>query len=53
MITPLEDASKGIVIPSIRSPKQPRDYDRHRYWARYLIAIFFVSPKQYRAIATG
>ena len=38
VIVPLERAGKGIVIPSTRSRKQPRDYDRYLYQARHLIA---------------
>ena len=52
VITPLENANKGIVIPSSRSRKQVRDYDRHIYQARHLIENFFARLKQYRAIAT-
>jgi transposase len=52
VITPLQKARKGIVIPSIRSRKQPRDYDRHIYRSRHLIENFFARLKQYRAIAT-
>ena len=32
-IAPLEKADKGVVIPSICTCKQPRDYDRHLYQA--------------------
>jgi transposase len=52
VITPLETAAKGIVIPSSRSRKQARNYDRHIYQARHLIENFFARLKQYRAIAT-
>ena len=52
VITPLEKASKGIVIPSTRSRRQPRHYDRDIYRARHLIENFFAKLKQYRAIAT-
>lgn len=52
VITPLENAGKGVVIPSTRSRKQPRDYDRHLYQARHLIENFFSKLKQYRAIVT-
>jgi transposase len=52
VITPLEKANKGIVIPSTRSRKQTRDYDRHIYQARHLIENFFARLKQYRGIAT-
>lgn len=52
VITPLEKARKGIVIPSTRSRKQSRDYDRHIYRSRHLIENFFARLKQHRAIAT-
>ena len=52
VIEPLLAAGKTVVIPSTRSRKQPRDYDRHLYKARHLIENFFARLKQYRAIAT-
>ena len=52
VIAPLENAGKGIVIPSKGNRKQPREYDRHLYQARHLIENFFNKLKQYRAIAT-
>jgi transposase len=52
LVEPLEQAGKAIVIPSIRTRKQPRNYDRHLYKARHLIENFFARLKQYRAIAT-
>jgi transposase len=52
LIAPLERAGKVIVIPSIRSRKRVRDYDRHLYQARHLIENFFSKLKQYRAIAS-
>lgn len=51
-IAPLEQAGKGVVIPSHPTHKPLRDYDRHRYRARHLIENFFNKLKQYRAIAT-
>jgi len=48
----LRDAGKVAVIPPKRHRKDQRDFDRHRYAARYLIAHFFCRLKQYRAIAT-
>ena len=52
VIEPLLRAGKTVLIPSTRSRKQPRDYDRHLYKARHLIENFFARLKQYRAIAT-
>ena len=52
VIEPLLAAGKTVVIPSRRSRKEPRDYDRHLYKARHLIENFFARLKQYRAIAT-
>jgi transposase len=52
LIAPLQRAGKVIVIPSIRSRKRVRHYDRHLYQARHLIENFFSKLKQYRAIAT-
>jgi transposase len=52
VVEPLAQAGKTVVIPSIRTRKQPRDYDRHLYKARHLIENFFARLKQYRAIAT-
>ena len=52
VIAPLENANKGVVIPSTRSRKQVRDYDHHIYQTRHLIENFFAKLKQYRAIAT-
>ncbi len=49
---PLLQAGKAVVIPSLRTRKQRRGYDRHLYKARHLIEHFFARPKQYRAIAT-
>jgi transposase len=42
-IAPLESAGKGVVIPSSRSRKKPRDYDRHLYQTRHLIENFLTS----------
>lgn len=52
LIAPLEQAGKGVVIPSNPTRKQLRNYDRHLYQARHLIENFFAKLKQYRAIAT-
>jgi transposase len=52
VIEPLLAAGKTVVIPSTRSRKQPRDYDRHLYKARHLIENFSARLEQYRAIAT-
>ena len=52
VIEPLLAAGKTVVVPSIRTRKAQRQYDRHLYKARHLIENFFVRLKQYRAIAT-
>ncbi|WP_197329034.1 transposase [Ralstonia syzygii] len=52
VVDPLTQAGKAVVIPSIRTRKEQRDYDRHLYKARHLIENFFARLKQYRAIAT-
>ena len=52
VVEPLVQAGKSVVIPSIRTRAQQRDYDRHLYKARHLIENFFARLKQYRAIAT-
>ena len=52
VVDPLLQAGKAVVIPSIRTRKQQREYDRHLYKARHLIENFFARLKQYRAIAT-
>lgn len=40
------------VIPPKSNRKEPRDYDKALYKARYLIENFFEKLKHYRAIAT-
>lgn len=52
VIQPLSEAGKTVVIPSTRSRKEQRSYDKHLYKARHLIENFFARLKQYRAIAT-
>lgn len=52
VIEPLLAAGKAVVVPSIRTRKVQRQYDRHLYKARHLIENFFARLKQYRAIAT-
>lgn len=48
----LEARGKKTVIPSRGTVMEPREYDRHLYGTRYLIANFFARLKQYGAIAT-
>jgi transposase len=52
VIEPLQRSGKQVVIPSSRTRKVPRRYDRELYKARHLIENFFARLKQYRAIAT-
>ena len=52
MIMPLLAAGKKMVIPSKKSRKRQRSYDKELYKARHLIENFFAKLKQYRAIAT-
>ncbi len=52
VIEPLRAAGIEPVIPSKRTRKQPRNYDRDLYKARHLIENFFCRLKQFRAIAT-
>lgn len=52
VIEPLRAAGIEPVIPSKRTRKQPRDYDKELYKARHLIENFFCHLKQFRAIAT-
>ena len=52
VVEPLLAAGKTVGIPSTRSRKRPRHYDRYLYQARHLIENFFARLKQYRAIAT-
>ena len=52
LIEPLLDKGKAVVILSRVTNKQPHEYDRDLYKARYLIENFFARLKQYRAIAT-
>ena len=52
VIEPLLKAGKAVVIPPRSTRKEQRDYDRHLYKARHLIANFFARLKQYRCIAT-
>lgn len=52
VVEPLLSRGKGVVIPSSRTRKVARAYDRHLYQARHLIENFFARLKQYRAIAT-
>ncbi len=52
VVDPLLKAGKAVVIPSIRTRKQQREYDQHLYKASHLIENFFARLKQYRAIAT-
>ena len=51
VIEPLLAAGKTVVIPSTRSRKQRRDYDRHLYKARHLIENFFCKLKEFKRIA--
>lgn len=52
VVEPLQTAGIEPVIPSKRTRKRPRDYDRDLYKARHLIENFFCRLKQFRAIAT-
>lgn len=52
VVQPLLDAGKAVVIPSIRTRKVQREYDRYLYKTRHLIENFFARLKQYRCIAT-
>ena len=52
VIQKLEAQGKEAVIPPKKNRKQPREYDKELYKARYLIENFFARLKQYRAIAT-
>jgi transposase len=52
VIEPLRAAGKSYVIPSTRSRKIQRWYDKEIYKARHLIENFFCKLKQFRAIAT-
>ena len=52
VLAPLREAGKAAVIPSRRTRKEQRAYDRDLYRARHLIENFFCALKQYRAIAT-
>lgn len=52
VIEPLEKIGKTVVIPSKRSRKEQRQYDKHLYKARHVIENFFAKLKQYRALAT-
>jgi transposase len=52
VIERLQQQGKTAVIPPKRNRTHPREYDRDLYKARHLIENFFVTLKQYRAIAT-
>lgn len=52
VVQPLLDAGRAVVIPSIRTRKVQREYDRYLYKAGHLIENFFARLKQYRCIAT-
>ena len=52
VVKPLLRQGKQVVIPSIRTRKTQRGYDRHVYQERHLIENFFARLKQYRGIAT-
>lgn len=52
VIDQLQKKGSEVVIPSKKSRKEARDYDRHLYKARHLIENFFAKLKQYRGIAT-
>ena len=52
VVEPLLRRGKKVVIPSIRTHRTQRDYDRHVYKERHLIENFFARLKQYRCIAT-
>jgi len=52
VIEPLLAAGKTPVIPSRRSRKTPRDFDKELYKARHLVENFLCKLKQFRAIAT-
>lgn len=52
VVKPLLRQGKQVVIPSIRTRKSQREYDRHIYKERHLIENFFARLKQYRGIAT-
>jgi transposase len=47
----LKDESK-VVIPSKKSRKDKKNYDKELYKSRHLIENLFCRLKQYRAIAT-
>jgi transposase len=52
VVEPLLNSGKAVVIPSISTRKEQRQYDKYLYKARHLIENFFARLKQYRAIAT-
>jgi transposase len=52
VIEPLQAAGKTALIPSKRSRKIQRTYDKEIYKERHLIENFFCKLKQFRAIAT-
>ena len=52
VLDPLQAAGKSYVIPSTRSRKVQRWYDKEIYKARHLIENFFCKLKEFRAIAT-
>lgn len=52
VVEPLLRQGKQVVIPSIRTCKTQRGYDRNVYQERHLIENFSARLKQYRGIAT-
>lgn len=52
LIAPLQKAGKNVVIPSRRTCKLQRRYDKHLYRERHLVEQFCSKLKQYRSIAT-
>lgn len=48
----IEEAGRGVVIPSKSNVKKPRESDWHLYIRRHLIENFFARHQQYRANAT-
>lgn len=48
----IEASGAQAVIPSRRTRREPRPYDRHAYRERHLVECFFNRLKQFRRIAT-
>ncbi|MDX8410275.1 MAG: transposase, partial [Mariprofundaceae bacterium] len=51
IVTHCEESGTGIVIPSKRNRKAPREHDKELYRLRHLVENAFLALKRWRGIA--